>query len=85
MRDVSGQVIGTFDITGSEDKVRELKCEVEGDSVTHRSSAGVSSVSVDWVAPRDWAGEVRLHWTVVQDYSNYWTNLQSEPLTVIIR
>ena len=87
MRDESGQVIGTFDITGSEEKVRHLACREEADnsSVTHSSSEGVAGVRVVWVAPLHWAGQARLHWSVVQDYSNYWTNLQSDPVTVINR
>ena len=86
MRDESGQVIGTFDITGSEGKVRELECGgQEAASVTHRTGAGLSGVTLAWVAPLGWAGRVRLHWTVVQDYSNYWADLRSEEITVINR
>ena len=83
MRDEAGQIIGTFEVTGSEEKVRYLKCSQEADSVTHSSSVGVSEVRLVWAAPLHWAGELRLHWTVVQDYNNYWTDLQSEPLTIL--
>lgn len=83
MRDESGQVVGTFDVAGSEGKVRELKCQHERDTVTHTTSAGVAAVRVAWVAPLDWAGEVRLHWSVVQDFNNYWAGLQSDPLTIL--
>ena len=52
--------------------------------MTHSSSSPVSSVTVVW-RPPDRPGQVRLRWSVVQDYTNYWAGLLSDSLTVTRR
>ncbi|XP_018007478.1 defense protein l(2)34Fc [Hyalella azteca] len=72
-----GQVVGTFTTSG-------LSCNPQTqarDTATHSSSNVVRNITVQWVAPPDAAGIVYFRGTVVQDYSNYYTNIYSNPVS----
>ena len=83
-RTVEGDLMtGTFKIAPEyQYDMRYLKCKAQQSSVTHRNSAPKTSISVSWRPNKDFSGDVKIFATVVQDYSNYWVNLQSQTLRV---
>ena len=80
-----GSNVGTFEIQSEEDYefMRYLRCYRKSQTgLTHARPAPKDEISVAWRAPEDFSGEVKIFATVVQDFDNYWVNLESETINV---
>ena len=77
--------VGTFEIMSEEDYevIRYVKCyRRPRTGLTHARPAPKDEVIVAWRAPEDFSGEVKIFATVVQDFHNFWVNLETETVHV---
>lgn len=70
----TGDTVGTFDVDGSDAKVKNMTCNgVEGSTVSHGNANPVSSQSLKWRAPSSQVPRiVRFLFTVVRQRTMYW-------------
>ncbi|XP_069044795.1 reelin domain-containing protein 1-like isoform X2 [Lepisosteus oculatus] len=69
------RIAGTFILIPHGSK--RLRCEEEGDTVTHSDKQLKRNLSFVWRAPDRPAGDVRFFITVVQSYFTYWARIES--------
>ena len=51
-------------------------------SITHRKSNGKSSVKAQWLAPKDFEGEVVFRYTYLKGYETFWVGLETDTVRV---
>ncbi|XP_069088253.1 putative ferric-chelate reductase 1 isoform X1 [Pleurodeles waltl] len=74
---VGDATVGTFSVA---DLTQGLTCNtVSNSAVSHKSSAKKTNVTADWVAPSG-KGDVRFRVTFLQDYSTFWTRVESQTI-----
>lgn len=68
------------------DNAHTVSCgSATNSGVTHGDNTQKKAIEVEWEAPVDFEGSVRFVGTVVQNYSTFWTNLQSDSVQVVKR
>ncbi|XP_018012116.1 putative ferric-chelate reductase 1 homolog [Hyalella azteca] len=78
-RDKDDQRVGKFlNVQGGG---QILRCDEEGNSVSHKSPEDKQQVSMTWV-PLQHRGAVIFQATVVQRYNTFWTNIRSRMYNV---
>ncbi|XP_065561394.1 putative defense protein 3 isoform X2 [Artemia franciscana] len=51
-------------------------------SVTHADNNRKEKILLKWISPSNFTGEVKFKATVVRDFSHFWVDLPSNPVTV---
>lgn len=76
--------LGSWDVTASKSVAKGVNCGGKlASGVTHVDRNQKNGVSLLWVPPKDLgAGKVVFVATIVQDFSNFWVGIQSEPVVV---
>ncbi|KAK2706518.1 putative ferric-chelate reductase 1 homolog isoform X2 [Artemia franciscana] len=78
----TNEVIGTFEVP-LDDSGRLMKCSGgTQNGVTHANNARKQRVVLTWQSPANFEGDVVFRGTFVEDYSNYWVNVESERVRV---
>ena len=54
----------------------------EQNTITHRNNREKSSVSAQWIAPKEYEGEIYFKYTVALDYYTYWVGVETATLRV---
>ena len=81
-RNSDDDIIGSFETVTNDGKY--VNCGNKPQTaVTHVNSNPKSSVKVKWTAPSDFEGSVKIHATIVQDYSTFWVKVQSNSIEVV--
>ncbi|XP_014093279.2 putative ferric-chelate reductase 1 homolog isoform X1 [Bactrocera oleae] len=79
------QIIGQFNPT-SDGSAKLMNCENSvGNSVTHTNPGAKQSVSLEWLSPVDFLGEVVFNATVAQAYDSFWVGIPSDPVQIVRR
>ncbi|KAI9554365.1 hypothetical protein GHT06_019637 [Daphnia sinensis] len=79
-------VVGTFQIASSDETSKTLDCfGVYENAATHRSSSPKQSVTLEWIPPESFDGEVFFKATFVESYSVYWVQELSKQTVKITR
>ncbi|XP_078500524.1 putative ferric-chelate reductase 1 isoform X3 [Lissotriton helveticus] len=74
-------IVGTFSVTDA--NTQGLPCNsVTNSAVCHKSSSKKSKVTAVWVAASG-KGDVRFRVTFLQDYSTFWTRVESQTIQAI--
>ena len=81
-RNSDDDIIGSFETVTNDGKY--VNCGNKPQTaVTHMNSNPKNSVKVKWTAPSDFEGSVKIHATIVQDYSTFWVKVPSNSIEVV--
>ncbi|XP_050675502.1 putative defense protein Hdd11-like [Leptidea sinapis] len=77
--------VGTFNIEDSNPVVQLMKCENDGDTVTHKrhdAEEDKQSITLTWTAPEDFDDVVKFRATIVLTVSKFWVGVESAAVKV---
>ncbi|EFX80339.1 hypothetical protein DAPPUDRAFT_224638 [Daphnia pulex] len=76
-------VIGTFKISSTDQYSKTLDCSQYDNAATHKNNNTKSSISMDWVPPQGFGGDVEFKTTFLEDEdSNFWVKELSETIRI---
>jgi len=73
--------IGSFVVSGDDASYMTCGRGIHN-SITHRKSNGKSSVKAQWLAPKDFDGEVVFRYTCLKGYETFWVGLETDTVRV---
>lgn len=73
------RLVGTFE--PETDAIHTIDCSGTGDTITHSNTQSKPSLEVHWKT-NGYEGPLVFNATVAQDYSTFWTGIQSQQLTI---
>ncbi|XP_058458577.1 putative ferric-chelate reductase 1 homolog isoform X2 [Malaya genurostris] len=76
------QVVGHFELT-DESAVKLINCGGERTTATHTNTQPKKDLTLEWIAPADFKGEIVFNGTIAQDYDKFWVGLVSAPVKVV--
>ncbi|KAK9877469.1 hypothetical protein WA026_018577 [Henosepilachna vigintioctopunctata] len=79
-RTPDGRALGVFENVGG--FAHTINCAQAGDTATHNNPSAKTLLEFTWLPPQDYEGPVIFNGTVAQDYSTYWTGVQSPSIQV---
>ncbi|XP_037946002.1 putative ferric-chelate reductase 1 homolog isoform X1 [Teleopsis dalmanni] len=79
------QIIGQFNPT-LDGRAKLMNCENSvNNSATHSNARPKTDVSLEWLTPVDFLGQVIFNATVAQQYDTFWVGIPSNPVQVVKR
>ncbi|XP_011186308.1 putative ferric-chelate reductase 1 homolog isoform X2 [Zeugodacus cucurbitae] len=79
------QIIGQFN-PSTDGSAKLMNCENSvGNSATHTSPGPKQTVSLEWLSPVDFLGDVVFNATVAQSYDSFWVGIPSDPVQIVRR
>lgn len=75
------RTLGRFGPFGPDDDVQFIECQRAADTVTHTNRQDKNQVQFIWYAPSPGIGDVVFTGSIVESYSVYYTNLESDRFT----
>jgi len=73
--------IGSFVVSGDDASYMTCGRGIHN-SITHRKSNGKSSVKAQWLAPKDFEGEVVFRYSCLTGYDTFWVGLETDTVRV---
>lgn len=76
------QVLGHFEQT-DESAIKLINCGGQDSTATHTNTQTKKDLTLEWVAPADFVGEIVFNGTIAQDYAQFWVGIESTPVKVV--
>ncbi|XP_055528537.1 putative ferric-chelate reductase 1 homolog isoform X2 [Wyeomyia smithii] len=76
------QVVGHFELV-DESAIKLINCGGESNTATHTNTQPKKELTLEWIAPTDFKGEIVFNGTIAQDYDKFWVGLQSTPVKIV--
>uniref|UniRef100_A0A182Q8D5 DOMON domain-containing protein n=1 Tax=Anopheles farauti TaxID=69004 RepID=A0A182Q8D5_9DIPT len=75
-------IVGRFENTDP-GAVKLIDCDGEGNTATHTSTSPKQDLTLEWIAPDNFVGDVIFNATIAQDYDKFWVGIPSDRVRVV--
>ncbi|XP_049298973.1 putative ferric-chelate reductase 1 homolog isoform X2 [Anopheles funestus] len=80
--DPPNNIVGHF-VNTDPTAIKLIDCQAEGDTATHTSTAQKQELTLEWIAPDNFVGDVVFNATIAPDFDKFWVGIPSERVRVV--